>query len=124
MLAGSHLRANEVATPFDPKAESIKIEERENWVHISLQTQTMAGQRLICAWPESLYGKREVYLDYCFIQNMAASYRHMEPVTVTWKIMKTDWVKWQEENAIFVRKKDDVKLAPEQIKIIKEDWEP
>lgn len=122
LLTVGSIIAKEVTTPFDPKAESIKVEEKGDWVYISLKTQTMAGQRLIYAWPESFTGQKEIYLDYYFIQNIAASYRHLEPVTVTWRIMKLDWSKWQKENTIFLRKKDDISLSAEQVKTIKEDW--
>jgi hypothetical protein len=122
LFAASSLNAKEVVTRLDPKGESIKIEEKGDWVFVSLKTQTMAGQRLIFAWPESFAGQKEIYLDYYFIQNIAASYRHIEPVTVTWKIMKIDWDNWHNENTLFIRKKDDVTLTPEQVRIIKDNW--
>ncbi len=109
--------------PFNPDAESVTIEEHGDYVCVFYQTEAYLGQKLTYAWAHNPYGKKEVYLDFYFIVNMATTCRGVDPVTVTWKIRKSHWEEWQKENTLLIRQKDYVLLSEEQVKIIKEEWE-
>lgn len=115
------LHADDIVGSIESSNLSLKIEEKDDVVLIEFQTQTMAGERLIYAWPQHFSGQKEIYLDYYFIQNIAASYRHLESVTVTWSIPKLDWDNWSKSD-IYIRKKPDVALSADQVKTIKDDW--
>jgi hypothetical protein len=99
LFAPCDLEAHDISYSFDSIAKNVKIEIQGDWVYVHLNTGATKGPRIIQTEIDANNGKWDkVGFEYVFIQDIPRSFRTMETVTVTWKVMKIDWDAWKKTN--------------------------
>jgi len=113
--------------PFDSVKERISVQQSGDWTYVHFQTGAMKGPRIVRAevqGPQAYTGderEKRVVFQYYFIQDMPHSFRTMDRVEVTWKVMTQDWTKWQGLQ-MYIAAEHNVALTQEDIDLIKSNW--
>lgn len=113
----------------DPRAKEIDWSDKSiiilpvgDNIQIIFHTGGTAGKRLIKTEVESFSDYSFVTLTYQIVQNFEESYKHMEPIPVTWTIPKSQYEKLRQDRKFYILRKDDIFLDTAEIKEIQSNW--
>jgi hypothetical protein len=123
----NQFRAQASLTSFDSLKDRIRVEQIGDSTYIHFETGAMKGPRITrteVQGPMAYTGderERQVVFEYYFIQDLPHSFKTMDRVEVTWKVMTQDWNKWQSLQ-MYIEDQHNIALTQEDIDLIKSKW--